>query len=143
VIIAKQRISGCTLTLRMHPEMRWGDAGSAGIAAGDLGDHAGERVGGNRRLRVRVRRPAVHEAGQRALAVRAHVGREVALVQAVDRDQQDVSGLGVPDWTVLALSLCGGEWNQSCGDGGSTGARNSVTTLAMRHADQTPIRRPR
>src|SRR5665811_288774 len=24
VIIAKQRISGCTLTLRMHPEMRWG-----------------------------------------------------------------------------------------------------------------------
>src|SRR5665648_595481 len=25
VIIAKQRISGCTLTLRMHPEMRWGD----------------------------------------------------------------------------------------------------------------------
>ena len=27
VIIARERISGCTLTLRMHPEMRWGDAG--------------------------------------------------------------------------------------------------------------------
>jgi len=28
VIIAKQRISGCTLTLRMHPEMRWEGPGS-------------------------------------------------------------------------------------------------------------------
>src|SRR5674476_11760 len=28
VIIAKQRISGCTLTLRMHPEMRWGEPAS-------------------------------------------------------------------------------------------------------------------
>ena len=24
LLVAKQRISGCTLTLRMHPEMRWG-----------------------------------------------------------------------------------------------------------------------
>ena len=32
MIIAKQRISGCTLTLRMHPEMRWGGPASAADA---------------------------------------------------------------------------------------------------------------
>jgi hypothetical protein len=34
VIIAKQRISGCTLTLRMHPEMRWGERAYATVAQG-------------------------------------------------------------------------------------------------------------
>ena len=27
MIIARQRIHGCILTLRMHPEMRWGGLG--------------------------------------------------------------------------------------------------------------------
>jgi len=43
VIIAKQSISGCTLTLRMHPQMRWGGAGygcaSSSLVSGSTPPH--------------------------------------------------------------------------------------------------------
>ena len=59
----------------------------------------------------------------------------VALVKAVDRDQQYVAGLGLPDLRALALCLCRGQRNEPRCDDGSTGPRNSGATFAMRHEE--------
>ena len=83
------------------------DAGGAGVAAGDLGDDARDGVGGDGRLGVGELDAVADQGGERRVRVLADVPLEVGLVEAVDREQQDVFGVlfggtgrdGRADWS--------------------------------------------
>ena len=69
-------------------------AGGAGVAAGHLGDHAGEGVGGDGRLGVGEVDAVADQARRAPSAGACRRTRQVGLVQSVDGEQQDVFGLG-------------------------------------------------
>jgi len=66
------------------------------------------------------------------LRVAVGLGREVAFVQPVNEEQQDVADLGFLGPKSLAVSLCSGQWQESRGDDDGTGPRDRGVTMEVR-----------
>ena len=58
-------------------------------AAGDLGQKAGERIGGGRRQSVRIDRPVTRQRSKGAFLMRGDIGLQVRGMHAIDADEKN------------------------------------------------------